>query len=72
MLGPGPDCRRHRRRTHRLKIGFLPQARREGFESLSRVILSSVEAPIDEALDKAAQGVEQGRDGQGGGNDREG
>ncbi len=43
-----------------VKIGLVPQLGREGFEGLSRVVLPTVEAPVDEVLGAAPQRVEQG------------
>src|SRR5215211_1383831 len=49
-----------------VQICFVAQLGREGLQRLSGIVLPTVEAPIDEALDAPPQGREQRGDHQGG------
>jgi hypothetical protein len=54
------------------EVGLIPERRREALESLSRIILLAVEAPVYERLYAPSQGVEQGCYHESGGHHREG
>src|SRR5919107_4159478 len=55
----------HKVLVQRLGVRLVPELCRERFEGLSRVVLASVEATVDEGLDASPQGIEQGRDHKG-------
>src|SRR5829696_5590358 len=55
-----------------LQVRLIAQLGGEHLKGLSRVVLPSVEAPVHERLDAAAQGVEQGGNQEGRCHDREG
>ena len=68
--------RLHRFRYHasklvgqRLEVRLVAEPGGESFEGLSRVVLPSVETPVNKGLDAAPQRVEQGRYKEGGDHD---
>jgi hypothetical protein len=51
------------------QVRLVAQLGREGFQSLSRVVPTSIEAPVNEGLDAPPQGSKQRRDQEGGSHD---
>src|ERR671920_1250857 len=54
-----------------VEIRLVSKLGREGLQRLYRIVLPTVEAAVDKALDAAPQGVKQGGYRQGGGHDHE-
>ena len=46
--------------THLAQVYFIAQGCAERFQYLRRIILSAVEAAVDDALNTVAQGLEEG------------
>ena len=55
--------------TQLLQVHFLAQGGAEGCHGLGGIILAAIEAPVNNPLDALAQGLEEGRNRQGGDDD---